>query len=149
MKLERLMRLTIDVRAPLEVGATPAGEQRVIVFEAGRFEGEELRGRLLPGGVDWQRVRADGALEIRAHYLLETDAGERLEVVSEGLRSAPAEVLARLAAGEEVPPSDYYFRTAIRLYTAAPRLAHLNHHLYVSSGVRKATRVELEIYRVP
>ena len=47
-------------------------------------------GILLEGGVDWQSVRPDGTLEIDAHYTLETDAGELIEVRSQGLRKATA-----------------------------------------------------------
>jgi hypothetical protein len=115
----------------------------------GRFDGEELRGTLAAGGTDWQRIRQDGSLEIRARYMLETDAGERLQVVSEGLRTARPEVLQRLAAGEDVPTDQYYFRTFIRLSTGAPRLRQLNDRIYVGVGERMATRVRITVYAVP
>ena len=149
MELVRVMRIEVDVTEPLSTGTTPAGEIRVIPFAGGRFEGEGLSGHVLDGGTDWQRVRDDGALEIRAHYMLETEEGERIEVVSEGLRIASPEVLERLARGEEVSPDDYYFRTFIRLATASDRLAHLNERLFVGVGVRRARQVEIEVHRIP
>ena len=57
-------------------------------------------------------MRPDGVLEIDAHYLLRTDADEPIEVRSIGLRKASPEVAARIAAGEPVDPSEYYFRIA-------------------------------------
>jgi hypothetical protein len=149
MKLEPLLTLEIEVDPILSAGQTPAGEVRLIPFTTGRFEGPGLRGKLLPGGTDWQRVRADGVLEIRAHYLLETEQGERIEVVSEGVRSASADVLARLNRGDPVSPDEYYFRTHIRLNTAAERFAHLNRMLFVSSGERMKSAVRLTFYAVP
>lgn len=148
MQLTEVMRIDV-VQAPLTTGVTPLGETRVIAFEGGTFEGAELRGRLLPGGTDWQRVRTDGVLEIRAHYMLETEDGETIEVISEGLRSATAEVLSRLAAGDDVPPDAYYFRTFIRLNTAAERLAHFNHRLYVGMGERRARNVRITVFAIP
>lgn len=149
MKPEPVLRLRVGVQPPLSTGPTPHGELRVIAFTEGSFEGPGMRGRLLPGGTDWQRVRDDGVLEIRAHYMLESDQGETIEVISEGLRAAPAEVLERLAAGEDVDPSEYYFRTFVRLATASPRLAQLNDRLFIGVGVRKASRVEITVHEVP
>jgi len=149
MQLTEVMRIDVAVEPPSTTGVTPLGETRVIAFEGGTFEGAELRGRLLPGGSDWQRVREDGVLEIRAHYMLETDEGERIEVISEGLRSGTPEVLARLAEGQEVPPGAYYFRTFIRLNTAADRLTHFNHRLYIGVGERRARDVRIVVFAVP
>jgi hypothetical protein len=149
MQLQPLMVLTLQVEPIISAGPTPVGEVRVIPFAAGSFEGPDLRGRLLPGGTDWQRMRNDGVLEIRAHYMLETDRGERIEVISEGIRHARPDVLERLARGEQVATSEYYFRTHIRLNTAAPRLEHLNRMLVVSFGERTKSEVHLQLYAVP
>lgn len=153
MQLEALMTLTLELLPIESAGVTPAGEVRVVPFRdgtfEGNFEGAALRGKLLPGGTDWQRVRSDGTLEIAARYLLETDRGERIEVQSNGLRHASPEVMARLNAGELVSRDAYYFRTAIRLNTAAPRLQRLNDVLVVSVGERTRSAVRLELYTVP
>lgn len=149
MKLEPLMTLQLEVSPIVSAGETPLGEVRLIPFTGGSFEGPGLRGRLLPGGTDWQRVRADGVLEIRAHYMLETEQGERIEVVSEGIRDAPPAVLDRLTRGEPVRADEYYFRTHVRLNTASQRLDHLNRMLVVSSGERMKSAVRLTLYSVP
>jgi len=148
MQLEPLMDIEVDVDDPIDAGQTPTGGLRVIPFRGGRFSGPDLRGRLLPGGTDWQRVRADGVIEIRARYLLETDEGERIEVVSEGIRHAAPGVLDRLMAGETVPPEQYYFRTFIRLATAAERLAHLNRLLAIATGERSRHGVAVRVFGV-
>lgn len=150
MQLIPLMTVVVDVDPPISTGPAPQGEVRVIPFTGGTFDGgPDLRGTVLAGGTDWQTVRADGALEIRAHYMLETEQGERIEVASEGVRDAAPEVLARLAAGEDVPVDEYYFRTAVRFATSAERLAYLNSTLAVSTGERRAGSVHLRILRVP
>ena len=149
MQLSPLFTITVDVDPPQSAGVTPIGEVRLLPFRGGTFEGPGLRGKLLPGGTDWQQVRADGVLEIRAHYMLETDQGERIEVISQGIRHAAPEVLERLSRGAPVPADQYYFRTHIRLNTAAPRLLHLNRMLAVSSGERMQSSVKLTFYAVP
>jgi hypothetical protein len=149
MQLVPLMTIAVEVEETVSAGVTPIGEVRLVRFTSGTFEGDGLRGHLLAGGTDWQQVRADGALEIRAHYLLQTGQGEVLEVISEGLRDAPPRVLARIAAGETVDPAEYYFRTHIRFRTASERLGHLNRLLAVSSGSRQARSVSLKVFAVP
>jgi hypothetical protein len=143
-----LLTLDIEVLPPVSLGAQPAGELRVLPFAHGTFEGPLLKGHVLPGGTDWQEVRPDGTLEIRARYLLETDRGERIEVQSEGVRSGSPEVLARLSAGELLAASEYYFRTAIRLRTPAPRLARLNDLLAFSIGERRPSGVRLSVFEL-
>jgi hypothetical protein len=143
-----LMVLEIEVLPPVSLGAMDIGELRVLPFLHGTFEGPLLKGHVLPGGTDWQEVRPDGALEIRARYLLETDRGERIEVRSEGVRSGSPEALARLAKGELLPATDYYFRTAIRLRTASERLSRLNGLLAFSIGERRPTGVRLSVFEL-
>jgi hypothetical protein len=149
MKLEPLMTIEVELCPIVSAGVTPAGEVRVVPFVSGRFEGPGLRGQLLPGGTDWQRVRSDGVLDISARYLLETEQGERIEVSSQGLRHASLEVMARLNAGDPVSRDEYYFRTAIRMNTAALRLERLNRILVVSVGERRQLAVRLELFEVP
>jgi hypothetical protein len=70
-------------------------------------------------------------------------------VISDGLRHAAPEVLERLAAGDPVDPSEYYFRTHIRFATGSARFDHLNNLLAVAVGERHARGVDLTVYAVP
>ncbi len=155
MELTPIMRLAVDVRPPITAGQTPHGEIRVLPFDGGTFEtiptdgSEPIRGTVADGGTDWQRIRADGGLEIRAHYLLVSDDGDAVEIVSDGLRHAEPEVLARLAAGEAVDPSEYYFRTHVRFATGSERFDHLNRIIGIAVGERLATGVRITVYAVP
>ncbi len=149
LETRHLLSIAIDAEPPAMLGAFPAGDRRLVVFRSGSFEGPDgLRGSLAGGGVDWQTVRADGAIEIRAHYLLRTDDGVPIEIASDGLRVADPEVAARMAAGVAVDPSEYYFRTHIRLATSSPRWERLNRIIAVSTGERRMTDVAIHVYEV-
>jgi hypothetical protein len=52
---------------------------------------------------------------------MEMDDGAVIEIRNYGLRHGPAEVIAKLAAGEDVVPDQYYMRTHARLETGDPR----------------------------
>ena len=137
------------VRAELadivDVGVTPMGHRRVVNILGGHFEGDLLSGTVLPGGADWQWVRSDGTIDLDARYTLKTDAGELIQVTSQGLRTASPEVLARLGRGEDVDPSLYYFRTVMRFETSAPALLPLTRMLAVAYGRRTRNAVELRV----
>jgi hypothetical protein len=142
-----LLTLEAEVGRPVEIGETPTGTRRCIPLFGGRFFGE-IEGDLVPGGADWQTVLPDGTLEISAHYALRTRAGEAIEVLSNGVRHAPQDVLARLLRGDSVSAQEYYFRTHIRFRTAAAGLAYLNTILAVSMGERFQSSVRLSVFRV-
>ena len=103
--LKPLLRAEITLDAPLELGETPLGRRRVIPITGGRFLGERLSGTILPGGADWQVIRRDGVAHLDARYTLQTDDGALIYVRNEGYRHGPAEVIARVAAGEAVDPA--------------------------------------------
>ena len=102
----------------------------------------------MPGGADWQIVRSDGTAEIHARYMIETERGARVLVDSQGLRRGPAEVLDRLARGEDVDPALYYFRTVMRFEAADPALDWLKGILALARGKREAHSVQLEVFEV-
>ena len=146
MKWRLLMTIEADVAGPVSAGDPGGGERRYIPITGGHFEGD-IAGKVLPGG-DWQTVLADGTIELSAHYILETEDGGRLEVISDGVRSGPPEVLERLARGDTVDPALYYFRTAMRFRTGASALARFNRVLAVGLGERGPGRVLITAYEI-
>ena len=132
----------------LHFGRTPYGERRVIDILGGSVRGPKLNGRVLPGGADWQIVRGDGAADIKARYTIESEAGARILVSSDGLRHGPPAVMERLARGDNVDPALYYFRTVLRFETADPSVDWLNRILALARGQREANAVRLDVFEV-
>jgi len=148
LKLEPLLRAEITLAPPQELGETPLGRRRIIPITGGSFRGDRLAGRVLPGGADWQLIRADGVAELDARYTLETEDRALIYVRNFGYRHGAAEVIQRLAAGEPVDPSLYYMRTTPRFETGAERYKWLNGVICVATGARRAAVVELEVFEV-
>jgi Protein of unknown function (DUF3237) len=146
--LELLAHVRADVDAPRVVGATPLGERRVVPIAGGEVDGPLLRGRILPGGADWQLVCADGTAFLEARYSVLTHDGALVEVRNLGVRHGRPEVLARIQAGEAVDPSEYYFRSTPRFEAGDGRYAWLNRIVAVASGARLAGEVRLDVYAV-
>jgi hypothetical protein len=131
-----------------KLGNTPYGERRIINILGGTVAGPRLKGKILPGGADWQIVRTDGVVDLRARYTIETDGGGLILVNSEGLRHGPPEVMERLARDETVDPRLYYFRAFMRFETADPSAAFLNRILAIGRGSRENRAVRIEVFEV-
>ncbi len=140
--------LQVELAAPIEMGQGRAGARRIIPIIGGRALGPEITGDILNLGADWQTIYADGAAHLDTRYAVKTTEGAIIEVVNIGTRHGPAEVIARLADGEDVDPNSYYMRTAARLETGDDRYAWVNHQLFVCAGIRKASAVEIAYYKV-
>jgi len=143
-----ILLIRCQLESILKFGVTPYGERRIINILGGTVEGPKLKGRILPGGADWQIVRNDGVVDLRARYTVETDSGAHILVNSEGLRHGPPEVMERLARDETVDPSLYYFRAFMRFETADPAASWLNRILTVGYGSRENKAVRLAVHEV-
>jgi hypothetical protein len=148
-RLIQVYRLEATLGEPLDLGDVAQGHRRIVPQTGGRFTGPEINGDLLPGtSADWQIVMPDGTAFADIRYTLRTDGGDLLYVQSRGVRHGSAEVLARLARGEDVDAGEYTFRTSTQIETAAPQLDWLNKGVFISVGGRQAAKVIYETYLV-
>jgi hypothetical protein len=138
----------VEVGPPLEVGPLPRGTRRIVPILRGTFEGPGLKGRVLPGGADWQIIGADGFSELDTRYTLETDTGKTIYVQNAGIRHAPPDVMQRLLRGEAVDPGRVYFRTVPRFETSAPELQWLTRAVFIGAGERYPNEVVIRFWRV-
>jgi hypothetical protein len=133
----------------LDLGDIAQGHRRIVPLTGGTFTGPELNGKLLPGAsADWQIALPDGTALGDIRYTLRTDRGDLLYVQSRGVRHGSADVLARLARGEDVDAGEYTFRTSTQIETAAPDLDWLNKGIFISVAGREAGGVIYETYLV-
>ena len=148
-RLTLVYRLDAALGEPIDLGDGPHGRRRIVPLTGGRFTGPQISGELLPGtSADWQTVLPDGTALGDIRYTLKTVDGALLYVQSRSVRHGPAEVLARLARGEDVDPSEYTFRAATHIETNAPELDWLNKGVFVTVGAREPAAVIYETYLV-
>lgn len=128
--LELAFAAIVTLQPTVEIGRTPLGVRRRVEITGGTFEGPRIRGRILPGGADWQLQRADDVTVIEADYMLQADDGTRIHIRNIGLtntrvRGAPARYL-RTAPVFEAPdgPHEWLNRSLfIGTLAAHPGLA--------------------------
>ena len=146
--LSRFADLSIQVATPVEVGAVGAGVRRVIAILGGTCQARDWTARVLPGGADFQLIVSDRCAQLDARYVMETDAGDRIYVQNQALRTATPQVSARLARGEPVDPADVYFRCVPRFEVASRSLAWMTERVFLGAGVRRPGDVVLRFFEV-
>lgn len=146
--LSHSFTLRVELSAPIEMGPGRGGQRRIIPIVGGAALGPDITGAVLNLGADWQTIYDDGAAFLDTRYAVRTDDGAVIEIVNVGTRHGPPEVIAQLAAGEDVDPASYYMRTMARLETGDARYAWVNHMLFICAGIRRASAVEIAYYKV-
>lgn len=146
--LRRFADVSVQVGAPVKVGAVGHGFRRVIPILGGSCRTPDWLARVLPGGADFQLLLSDRVARLEARYVLETDAGDRIYVHNDALRTAEPEVMERLVRGEPVDPAQVYFRCVPRFEVAAPALAWMRERVFVGTGLRRPNDVVMRFFEV-
>jgi hypothetical protein len=148
IRTRHLFTMRLMVSGSQAIGASPVGDRRVGLVGGGSFEGERLRGTVLPGGADWIIVRPDGAMALDVRLVLQTGDGALIGLTYRGLRHGPKEAMERLARGEQVDPASYYFRIVGSLETAASAYDWLNRLWFVGTGQRPPEGPVYDVFEV-
>ncbi len=146
--LQFVMRLSVEVSAPVELGEISGVKKRIVPITGGSFEGPRIKGIVIPGGADWQYTRPDGVAVLEARYTLKTDDGRLITVENRGYRHGVPGLAAMIASGRKVPRSQYYFVTAPVFEAADEGLAWLTKAIFVGEAEREANRVIVDVWQV-
>jgi len=142
---EYLFTMDLSVGAPAMV--SPG--LRVVPVTGGIVSGPALQGEVLnAAAADWLRVEPDGTAHMDVRLTIQAASGSLVYVSYSGIRTGTSEVLERLGRGEAVPPSDYYFRVALRFETGAADLVWMNRLLAVGVGQRPPKGPRYDVYAV-
>jgi hypothetical protein len=124
------------------------GVRRIIPITGGEVRGDDVNGKVLPFGADFQIIRQSELIELEARYAFETDDGAVVYVENRGIRFGPVDLLLKLKRGEPVDPKLIYFRTVPKFETGAAKYRWLMEHIFVASAARHADRVVIDVHMV-
>ena len=137
LEAEEVMRLQVTLGQVKVVGDTGPGRLVVIPITGGIVSGARIKGKVVPGGADWNMTLPDGAAHVFAKYLLESEDGEYIAIENEGW----------IALGSQT-----VFKTVPRfMANMKGKYAFLNHGVYAGElsatpGVQDS--VDIVIYRL-
>ncbi|MEC7205758.1 MAG: DUF3237 domain-containing protein, partial [Pseudomonadota bacterium] len=113
----------------------------------GSFEGPKFKGTVL-GGMDQKIFRTDGAMNPNVRLILKTDDDALIYMYYTGVRYGTAEVMQRIAYGEEVDPTEYYLRNTPYFETSAPQYDWMNRIVSVGVGRRMPDHAAYDIFQI-
>jgi len=148
MKLTHLMKLIVRVSAPVEIGKAPAGLRRIFNATGGEFEGNRLRGKVLPNGGEWLLESDEGLGQPDVRLLLESDDDAHIFVRYTGVLDFNETARSALAQGRATNFGDNLFLTQVRFEASDPRYAWLSTTIAVGEGRMHPDCVEYAIYEV-
>ena len=124
------------------------GVRRIIPIIGGEVRGDNVKGKVLAFGADFQIIRPNELIDLEAKYAFETDDGATVYVENRGIRFGPVELLQKLKRGEAVDPQLIYFRTVPKFETGHEKYHWLMQHIFVGSAARHADRVVIDVHMV-
>jgi hypothetical protein len=147
LKSTYIGELRIEVTHSYMLGASPRGQRRLDRLEKGHFKGPKIDGEIV-AGMDLLLGGSDGAMRPDVRLVLKLDDGETLLIVYRGVRHGPAEVMQRIAKGEQVSPHEYYLRTGMVFETASANYDWLNRIVGVGVGRREPKAAVYDVFEI-
>jgi hypothetical protein len=148
IKLAHLFDIHFIIGSINTVGSTPKGTRIIADLGGGSFEGERLRGRILPSGGDWGLFMPDGTLRVDGRCCFETDDGTIIYGIYKGRWKIAPEMMAKLGEPGGVDPSHYYLRINFEFETTTESYDWMNHLIAVARGRRVEDGIRYEVFEV-
>ena len=117
-------------------------------IKGGTVEGPKVSGKLLPTGADWLIIRPDMAAELDVRATVQTIDNEIVYTYYRGIINATLEVFDKIQKGEDVDPSEYYFRTTPVFETSSEKYGWLNRIVAVGVGKLEKNKVIYKVYMI-
>ena len=137
----------VDVDPMVPVGGRGADALLFFPITGGTVSGPRLTATVLPGGGDWATDRGGLVTELEARYLIRADDGAVIDIVNRGFhRATSQEQMDRMTAGEDVPESEYYYRTSAMFRTDAPQHRWLTHTVFVGMARTEGPQVCIRFF---
>ncbi len=147
-RLAPVFTVRVEIAPPVEQGEIDGGRRRFIPITGGTVTGPRLSGTVLPGGGDWQTIYPGGFTRVEARYFLKAADGTVIGITNPGVRVASQDVTNRIARGERVDPSAYYFRSTPVFDPPPGTHQWLREKTFVARGIRMPDHVLIEIFAV-
>jgi len=75
----------VTLGASIHPGQTPFGDRNIVPITGGVFFGPKIRGKVMPGGWDWQLSTKTGCHSLDANYMIQADDGAIINVLNKGM----------------------------------------------------------------
>lgn len=133
------------IRFPVRGGET----RGFVTVASGDVTGPRLEGEVIPGsGGDWPLFRSDGVVAFDARYLIRARDGTIVQVFNRGYAHAPADVQARIDRGDQIDPTENYFRLSPVFEVAEGPYDWLTRSVFVGYGEKHPEHSNFDFFVV-
>ncbi|MBT8339337.1 MAG: DUF3237 domain-containing protein [Desulfatitalea sp.] len=130
------------------MGTGPYGSRLIFDLIGGHFEGNRLRGKILPSGGDWLLIDTEGVGHLDVRCILKTDDGALIYVQYCGVLLMNEKVNSALAQGGATEYGDSYFMAQPRYETGDARYKWLNRIIAIAEGRLAPSAVEYQVFEL-
>lgn len=150
MTAEKVLQIRAKLGPTEDMGKGVDGHRRNYPIIGGTFEGNGLKGEVVPGGADFSLERNDGAEMLHAFYRIKTDDGQIIIVDNKGIFRLNEAGKAKKAAGKEPLPSDFYCMTTPKFFTPPGKYSWLQDYIFFGTvgDTGNEDEVLVEIYKL-
>lgn len=142
------LRLDVDSANSAQIGKTPEGQRTIAPVVGGTFNGERLNGKVLPGGADWVRFRADGTMMIDVRLTLKADDGAMIYLSYQGRFIGAVDAMTKLARDQTLEPGSYSLVTVAKFECGDERYTWLNDLIAIGAGEQSGFNPVYTIYEI-
>jgi hypothetical protein len=148
MKLVPLFECDSEIADIQELNQTPFGKRIIYIIGGGRFWGERINGKALPGGGDWVLINENGLAKLDVRKTLKTDDGALINISYQGLYQFKDELTARVEKGQGYEFGDTLFQVQMQFETGDDRYAWLNTTLAVAEGRETGSTIHYRAFEM-
>ena len=142
------LKLDVDMRQVIPIGATPSGHRSIAPVQGGTFEGARLKAEVLPGGVDWVITRPNGSMAIDVRLVLLTHDKAHIALSYQGILSTTPEAAQKMRSMKQAATHEISLKTVVKFETGDQRYTWLNDLLAVSIGAPSPSGAIYEIFEI-
>lgn len=147
--MKKLFTMSIIQEHDIDMGETCLGETLVSPTDGGSFEGDEIRGEIVPVGMGATYTPAPGINNIDGLMMLKTDDGAHILMEMKAVLDIDSSAEEKLMNGEHVSPDEYYFKGTVDFRTGDERYKWLERKVCVcTSEIVNWERVDTTVYLV-
>ena len=134
LRLEYLMTFHAPFAPTIDIGQVPIGHVQVFTVSGGTFEGPKLRGKVLPGPVDWFVQGSDGWGIWTCALPSKTEDGANIYLRYQGVQVMTAAAGTKLSKGEAIDYGEIYWLATPVFETGDSHYAWLNNIITVGEA---------------
>lgn len=124
-EFQKLFTALVELGDEYVLGETGRGYSEITPVTGGNVAGK-LNGEIMDFGGDWGLLHSNTVNMLDTKYIVRTDDEAYISVECTGILDMDYDTMVKVSSGEEMSPSEYYFRHSVKFTAGDERYQWLN-----------------------